>query len=320
MSQMSLPTEVSPFLPGVTWHGQAVLRYTGTIDAVRLYIPNFRREGFQLGKGAGNSYLDQIVREPLMDGEDPIPVATVSKQYALVQHHSFIDAVQQGLKNLDFDVAVLPAELRLSEYGERMDLSLMLVNEEFNPGDGNPLGIKLHCLNSVDRSTALELKLSWHRLVCDNGLVMPSDSHMRRVHLGSIDPADIAEYLSEQIKLMKEDEGTLSDWHETSVDMPKVETWADETLTKRWNSYLAARACHIARTGFDGEVLNRFEECKPHERQVSSEREVPGACAPVGNVYHVSQVLSWLAKERRTVQDQFEKMMEIPKLLTPLLD
>lgn len=299
--------------PRLTWFSQPVKRYTGTVESLRRHIPTFTRSGF-------NAYLDQITRQPLEEDGGEMPVATVSKQYALIQHHDVLDAVQSGLKAVGFKPGALAADLRLSDYGERMHLRLMLVNDTFDPGDGNLLGIVLNCLNSVDRSTALELSLSWHRLVCDNGMYMTDSTKMRRVHLGSLDPEDIADYLENQLSGMEEGMSQLTSWYGKSVKISQVEEWADETVANRWGVFLAARTCHISRTGFDGEVAGTVEKIPPHLRQVSSQRQVPGACAPVTNAYHVSQVLSWLARERNTVQDQFEKMLEIPVLMSPLLN
>lgn len=307
-----------PFSSGLpeqqpTWFGQSIKRYDGTIASLRQHIPTFTRSGF-------NAYLDQINRQPLADGESAVPVATVSKQYGLIQHQDLIEAVLSGLSDLGFKPDALAAELRLSDYGERMHLRLMLANEAFDPGDGNLLGIALNCVNSVDRSTAHELRISWYRLVCDNGMYLTDTDKMRRVHLGSLNPEDIADYLKSQLVEMETDKRQLTNWYEKPVNISQVEAWADSKVADSWGVFLAARTCHISRTGFDGDVEGRGEKIPPSLRKVSSQRQVPGSCAPVTNVFHVSQVLSWLARERSTVQDQFGKMLEIPALVTPLLN
>jgi hypothetical protein len=299
--------------PPLTWFGQTTKSYTGTINSLRQYIPKFSRTDF-------NAYLDQINRQPIGNDESVIPVATVSKQYALIQHQDLIDAVASGLNDLGFNPDTLAAQLRLSDYGERMHLRMMLVNEAFNPGDDNLLGIALNCINSVDRSTSLELRISWHRLVCDNGMYLTDSDKMRRVHLGSLKREDITDYLKSQLAETEIDKTRLTDWYKTPVTVSQVEAWADDDVAANWGVFLAARTCHIARTGFDGEVAGVAGRVRPSVRDVSSKRHVPGACAPVTNVYHVSQVLSWLARDRNTVQDQFERMMEIPGLINPLLN
>ncbi len=48
-------------------------------------------------------------------------------------------------------------------------------------------------------------------------------------------------------------------------------------------------------------------------------RKVPGLFAPVENVYHVSQVLSWIASQQETIQGQLERMGQIHGLMDALL-
>ncbi len=47
--------------------------------------------------------------------------------------------------------------------------------------------------------------------------------------------------------------------------------------------------------------------------------EVPGLFIPVENVYHVSQVLSWIASQQETIQGQLERMGQIHGLMDALL-
>jgi Domain of unknown function (DUF932) len=307
------PFSPAPTEKPLTWLGKTVKRFDGTIEALQQHIPTFTFSDF-------NDSNYQVNRQPLAHGDKVVPVGTVSKRYTLIQHQDLIAAVSSGLSDVGLKPDTLAAELRLSEYGERMHLRLMLPNERFDPGDGNLLGIALNCLNSVDRSTALELQISWYRLVCDNGMYLTGTDKMRRVHIGSLDPEDIRDYLESELREMATDKRQLTNWFETPVNMSQVDAWADTTVADSWGPFLAARTCHISRSGFDGKVANSAKKIRPSLREVSSQHKVPGSCAPVTNVYHVSQVLSWLARERNTIQDQFEKMLEIPALVTPLLN
>ena len=60
--------------------------------------------------------------------------------------------------------------------------------------------------------------------------------------------------------------------------------------------------------------------------KVSTTRKVPGLFAPVQNVYHLSQVLSWLASERetregqlKTLEGRLQRLNQIPGLMDALL-
>jgi hypothetical protein len=68
----------------------------------------------------------------------------------------------------------------------------------------------------------------------------------------------------------------------------------------------------------DVELADPFEKGTPTEKTVIKGNRVSGAILPGDNVYAVSQSLSWLAKERRDVQEQLEWKQQIPELLAPL--
>ena len=71
---------------------------------------------------------------------------------------------------IHIDISGVTSTLLLSEYGERMHWACPIPKIEFDPGDGNPIVLRINCLNSVDTSTVLEIVLSWFRLVCGNGI------------------------------------------------------------------------------------------------------------------------------------------------------
>jgi hypothetical protein len=99
-----------------------------------------------------------------------------------------------------------------------------------------------------------------------------------------------------------------------------VARWADEKVAKTWGPHATARLCHIARTGWDGRIKNPFEKAQPHALRVVPEHKVPGAFAPVGNVFHVSQALSWLASHRDAIEGQFERISAVEGLTLSLMD
>ena len=80
---------------------------------------------------------------------------------------------------------------------------------------------------------------------------------------------------------------------------------------------------HIAKTGYDAKFVNRSKKKKVKFNQLNLDFQyrapVPGSFAPVRNAYDISQVLSWLASQRTTIQDQLDWMMDIPDLMRALL-
>ena len=212
-----------------------------------------------------NRYFDLIVREPLKENKDKIlpeddevqiPVATVSKQYNLIQHHEVLNALVAAVQESGLDPERLKAELTLTEYGELMRFSFTLPNYDFNPGDGHPIVLKVNALNSVDKTTSLDINLSWYRLVCSNGMMYSTGSaRFRRIHLISRKPEDIRKFLSKQLGRVAMAQSLYKQWYQRVVYLKElseakpspgqIELWIDETIAKKWGVHAAARAYHI---------------------------------------------------------------------------
>jgi len=306
----------------VTWLGRKTTTVADKFSALRQVLPTFDRHPFG-DVPTANPYLDVIVRRG-GKRQPSMPVSIVSKDYELVQHTEVFDALSSALADRWPDPIKLEGRLRLSEFGERMHVSVALPCSDFNPGDGHRLRLRINCFNSVDRSAALETLLTWERLVCSNGMTVTVKKDLaRQIHLWNrISVNDIKTVLEKHLLVAQEEHKTFSTWFQKPLTMDQIEQWADNDLANTWGVHAAARACNIARTGWDGNVEDQFVKPTPppHARRIKPRREVPGAGAPVKNVYHLSQVLSWLARERQTVQDQWEYMWQIPGLLKPFLN
>jgi len=143
------------------------------------------------------------------------------------------------------------------------------------------------------------------------------DSLLRRRHVQSLDPDEIASYLREELQKVTAEKSLYREWFRHSVTEKSIFDWVNESVLKKWGLHAAARVWHIVTTGMDGDVQQASNR-KPHELQLKSMREVPGACAPVSNLFHVSQVLSWIAGTRTNVQEQLQYIRDIPSLMEPL--
>ena len=252
-----------------------------------------------------------------------------------------LDVLEAALSEKGIDPAHLEGELKLTEYGERMWASFTLPTHGFNPdvytwfdpGDGYPVLLRINVLNSVDKTAALEINLTWHRLVCSNGLIYGKDVDFRKIHREkSLNSGAIEEFLDTQLQSeqVSQQKRRSEKWYATKIvtktlseEKPcssQIERWIDEVVAKKWNTNAASRAYHIAKTGCDGNVISPQENINPHERKVKSTNKVPGAFAPVRNAYDISQVLSWISGHRGTIQEQLKWMMDIPYLMDALLD
>ena len=303
----------------LTWYERKVKTSQGFICDLRQEIPYFKQVPFRVGDGV-NEHLELIVREPLIsessDAKAQIPIASVSKQYRLVQHHDVLDALEAAMKHLNFEPRCLNGELTLTEYGEYMRVSYFLPGYDFDPGDGCSLVLKVNALNAVDKTAAPRIYLSWYRLICGNSMPYGVDASLRKICLKSRTSQGVAAFLSAHLDGISAEKTLYSRWYQTKHRADWIKHWVDGAIAKRWGIHAAARVQHIAKTGYDGEVVTRHGE--PHEREVRSSQLVPGSFAPVRNVYHLYQVVCWMASQREKVQEQIEWLLEIPVLMDGL--
>ena len=279
-----------------TWHGREVLTSSGQIRNLLQKIPDFGRWPFNVEDNE-NEYLDVIARKPHGDGKH-VPVAAVSKGYNLVKHHEVLDTVLTVLENRVGDPQSLEAELRLSKYGARMWITFLLPNWKFDPGDGYPVVLQVNCLNSVDKSIAVRIHLSWHR---ERSNTEMQGRMLKRNHDAAFKIEEIEEFLAYQFRRFSREESLYKKWYKTKLDWNSVVTWINKVVAKKWGSDTAARAYHIAKTGND------------------TMHTVPGLFTPVENVYHASQVLSWIASQQGTIESQLTRLGQIHGLMEDLL-
>ena len=250
-----------------TWEGGNVVEITGTVAYLFRELPVFSRHPFRVGNQE-NRFKDEIRREPLKITDDPIPVATVSKTYSLIQHRDVLASVFRALKMLQIDVSGVESTLLLSEYGERMQWSCEIPGVDFDPGDGYPLVLRIHCLNSVDTSTMLEIGVSWLRLICANGMMFGlQDSRLRRRHVQSLDPEDIAAYLKGQLDHLPQEKSLHAEWLNTGVEASSLIGWLERDVAKEWGPHAVARVWNIINVGYDGPRGTRQELQAPSNCQ-----------------------------------------------------
>jgi hypothetical protein len=319
------------------WLSSPATIHKGKIDELRQYIPSFERRTFgpallpveQLNdtfdvhsaKGHGfNPLYDVIVRNPLVEGEVELPVGIVSPCYSLIQHLDIFDEVLRAVKTVKVDIKDIEAELLLTGYGERMRLRLKFPNDfGFEVKVGDRLAFTLECYNSIDGSMKFMVLVGWLRLVCSNGMVIQeNDSSFRRRHNQYLQMQDIAAVLHEGIATTTRQQAIFKQWMRTKVSEEKLKKWVNQKLANSWGKKAAARAWHITLSGHDVQFADPFQKGAPTEKDVIPTVTVPGSILPGNNVYAVSQSLSWLAKERRDVQEQLEWKQQIPELLAPL--
>jgi len=309
------------------WFNSPVTFHEGTLTEIRAHIPTFERRGFGLTQPENmrsrlNERLDTIVRLPFGEDNTFIPVGVVSKDYALVPHLAVLDVATKALADAKIATTTVKAELKITEYGERMALSLYLPDKySFNPGDGHPMALRLECLNSVDGSTRFRALVGWFRFVCSNGLIIGvTRFDVRKRHIGDIWLDDISEVLIAGLKESETEKKNFGNWRKSEITLNQLAPWVDKNMREGWGFKAAARAFHIARSGYDAEVVGQYKDSTPTTIAMQETKRVPGAPQQCRNLFDLSQVLAWLAKERRDVQEQLQWREQISGLLKPLMN
>jgi Domain of unknown function (DUF932) len=319
------------------WFGEPVYVSKGSPDDLASLIPRFDRRPFclpdtspgQKSRPTWGAFLatgenrlsDLIVRVPLNEKEAETPVATVSKQYRLVQHRELFEGVLGALRATSVALGEVSAELTLSAYGSKMALTFTLPKKfAFDPGDGHSVNLCLHCVNSVDGRCRLRIMLGWFRFICGNGLVVGTAQLSQRfIHNEYLELPDLTLILSEGLKSTEKEKESFAEWLNIRIEGNHLCKWIDGALRDEWGPLAAARVHLICETGQDGRFARPGEQAPPHRKAMVQTVCVPGAPRRAENAYHIAQALAWVAKGRRDIQDQLDGMVAIPKLMAGLL-
>jgi hypothetical protein len=314
------------------WRGAAVQLRTGSLAELTAHLPGARQRALALEgdaaagvrtvrRATANRRLDVIVREPMPDGAARVPAGAVAREQRLVQHADVAEVLRAALAANGIRDYEAEGELRLAEYGARMTLSLTLPDRfGFDPGDGNPLALRLLCVNTMERRGGLRFLLTWHRFASGAGIAVGTTQlKCHYAHRQSPLAEELGGVLARGIALAQEEQATLREWLLTPVPSEALAAWVDGPVRRAWGLKAAARAWHICQRGYDAQFALAVDEAAPSKRELRPTEPVPGIPAGAGSAFHVSQALAWLAKERRDVEETLDWMSGIPGLMRVLL-
>lgn len=312
---LSITTEVA------RWHARDVEYVAGTWVQLAKRLPEFAKEEFRAGEGEPpNPLLQAIVRQPLTPAERPIPVGVVSRSYSLAQHKVVIEKCLDAFREHRIPPQNLRCELGTTPLGEWINFRAYFPESfDYTPRDGQKLGLRLECFNSVDGSSRLVILLGWLRLVCTNGLIIGETvASIRAIHDESLDLSRISSIISAGLTKVEIDRRRLHRWSETQIDPQRLVAWVDGSLAVKWGKKAACRVYHICDSGQDVEIVDAFDGAEPSKKVVRATGHVPGATNPAANLYDVSQALSWLASRRNNPEERVDWQSQIAELVSAL--
>jgi len=302
-------------------HSRDVTYSSGKWSQLSSLIPKFELADFRAADSEPpNPYLKAVVRLPRKAFERRIPVGTVSNSYPLTQHEEIAEQCFAGLRAIKLDPNTLKCDLGLTDLGEWMNLRVYFPNEyNYVRNDSDSLALRLECFNSVDGSSRLVLLLGWIRFICGNGLVIgETRAELRDIHDEHLDLEPIPEIIGEALKKVKLERERLDNWEKTPIDPEPFQAWINKDVSDALGKKAACRVFHICKTGHDAKLTKPFAPGEATEKPVELTTRVPGSPNLAGNLFDVSQALSWVANSRTNAEELVEWQAKIPELLNKL--
>jgi hypothetical protein len=216
-----------------------------------------------------------------------LPLAIVSKSYALISHCDAVESLKEALQRIDKEINVYPAEIYIGDSGAKLGLRLVLSDIVMNPGDNHPVAGRIELLNSVDRTLPLRLTMGYFRFVCSNGMIIENaTTNLLEIHKkGQVDQVKLDEVVAGGLARLKTKSWTLEAMCETKIPKGFI---ADllKRIRKVWGKSEAAAIEGVWAEGIYRKV------------------EVPGINVPALNVYDIYNTLTWISGRSRDLTGQ----------------
>ena len=313
-----------------SWSGRQIIDFQTTVDELRDTLPSFELRPFGSAPN-DNPRMRAIVRMPTP--QDPVerPVAAVSDKYALVQHRVLATWLLANLEEAGLGDPA-PVGVTMTEYGERIRLTVAMPSFALSlePDDrcdeGEMYRPELVVTNSVDRSAALKVLIKWRRLVCLNGMFANHRDSLRSIHhVTWTRERQVPGFMRARIRKDAAVFDALRRWRKIELEPETVQEWCEARLRKdaRWTIADCARLWHIVATGYDGQVTPPAPGQKGPAPlaawRVGQEREVPGVRFPIGTLFDLAQILTWITTNQRTVEMQMEGSDDVPRVVADFI-
>jgi hypothetical protein len=300
----------------------------GSIADIVSRLPQFGRQPFAMTSVNGNEigvnpFLDMVYRVPARQGENPVPVGVVSKNYRLVDHHHVLRTIEEVLAEVGIDSAALSVRGEWTVNGERARFSFIFPSNDrfsFSVGDRDEVRFRIEVFNSVEGSCRLMTVAGWLRFVCYNGLILgEAVAQVRKQHRQQLQIEELGRSLRDALQAADKDQSTMAHWRSTGIEPEALAAWIDEDVFEKWGLKGAARVLAISKSGWDAEIKGDLRDRRPSEVDTEKTIQVPGIDPPVEDAFGASQALAWVAGQRTELQEDLEWRSHVSELMARLL-
>jgi len=312
------------------WSARNDLRnYRGSLRDLAALVPGFERRALtrqdrrELGSTEGQidqAHLDVVLRRAGPGvGLLEMPVGVVNRRHQLFPHARVIENLERALGVLRADPASAAAELDLTNFGARMSLVVALPKRfEFDPGDGQPLGLQVIVHNSVNGG-GLRVQLVWKHLASGSEFAVGVTRLESRIgHRIPTRLNDLVPNVQQSVETAQVERTALENWHGKLVTRDQLVNWVDGSVRRMWGRTAAARVFHIAMTGWDADPAFSVEKVAPSRRTMQATDPVPGAPAFVETAYDALLAIAWVARDLRDGNERFDRIAETTVLMRAL--
>jgi hypothetical protein len=311
------------------WLGLPVIQpVEGSFAEIVSRLPQFGRQPFTMTSVNGNEiginpYLDMVYRVPGRQGESPVPVGVVSKNYRLVDHHLVLRTIDEVLADVGIESSALRVRAEWTINGERAHFSLVFPSDNrfsVKLGERDEIRFRIEIFNSVEGSCRLMAVAGWLRFVCYNGLVLgEAVAQIRQQHRQQLQIEELGRSFREVFQTADEDQRTMAQWRETQIEPDVLAAWADEDVFEKWGLKGAARVLEITKSGWDADLKGDLKNKRPSDVDTEQTIQVPGIDPPIADAFGASQALTWVAGQRAELQEDLEWRSHVPELMARLL-
>ena len=204
-------------------------------------LPHFGRQPFAMASVNGseigiNPFFDVVYRVPFRQGETPIPVGIVSKNYRLVDHHQVLRTVEDALAENGIKPADVKVRGEWTSHGERARF-LVILPRRAAFGCSWPRTMK--CASASSSSIQWRaVAVSWPSpagsgFVLLNGIIVGTALiRLRQQHRQQLQVEELGRLLREAVQSTKTDRTTFEEWMGLPIDEDTLVDWIDRDVHK----------------------------------------------------------------------------------------